>query len=123
MYVCKGCADVLGPPTPSRAGIANAIFSFITFIITLPGLATGSRTWLKAAGYLIVVNAIMTMAIGLDLWLVTLKMRENFSNIWNDQTDAVQGLMQTAVSNPAQTPEILVSAANPQAFRSIDQAG
>ena len=65
----------------------------------------------------------MTMAIGLDLWLVTLKMRENFSNIWNDQTDAVQGLMQTAVSNPAQTPEILVSAANPQAFRSIGQTG
>lgn len=80
------------------AGIANAVFSFIAFIITLPGLATGSRSWLKTAGYLIVVNAIMTMAIGLDLWLVTLKMRENFSNIWNEQSDAVQGLMQTAVS-------------------------
>ena len=82
------------------AGIANAVFSFIAFIITLPGLATGSRSWLKTAGYLIVVNAIMTMAIGLDLWLVTLKMRENFSNIWNEQSDAVQGLMQTAVSIP-----------------------
>ena len=46
----------------------------------------------------------MTMAIGLDLWLVTLKMRENFSNIWNEQSDAVQGLMQTAVSNVTPLP-------------------
>lgn len=38
------------------------------------------------------------MAIGLDLWMVTLKMRDNFGTIWNAQDGTVQELMQTAVS-------------------------
>ncbi|RYP15754.1 hypothetical protein DL767_010289 [Monosporascus sp. MG133] len=70
--------------------------TFIAFILTLPGLATGSRSWLKAAGYLIAVDAVFTMSVGLNLWITTLRMRANFENIWLAQPSGVQDLMQTA---------------------------
>ncbi|KAK7743645.1 hypothetical protein SLS62_010548 [Diatrype stigma] len=92
----EAARDLLYRTFPFNAGIANAIFTFIAFLITLPGLATGSRTWIKVAGYLVVVDIIFTMAIGLDLWMVTLKMRDNFGAIWNAQDGTVQELMQTA---------------------------
>lgn len=92
----EAARDLLYRTFPFNAGIANAVFTFVAFLMTLPGLATGSRSWMKAAGYLIVIDAVFTMAIGLDLWMVTLKMRENFGSIWNAQEASVQDLMQTA---------------------------
>lgn len=82
----------------STVGIANAVLTFIIFVFTLPGLATGSRGWLKVAGYLVVFNALFTLGIGLNLWTTTLRMRERFSTIWIAQTPEVQSLMQVAVS-------------------------
>ncbi|KXJ93980.1 tetraspanin [Microdochium bolleyi] len=83
---------------PFNVGIANAVLTFIIFAFTLPGLATGSRGWLKVAGYLVVVNALFTMGIGINLWTTTLKMRERFSGIWVAQPAEVQSLLQTAFS-------------------------
>ncbi|KAH7037567.1 tetraspanin [Microdochium trichocladiopsis] len=82
---------------PFNVGIANAVLTFIIFAFTLPGLATGSRGWLKVAGYLVVFNAIFTLGIGLNLWTTTLKMRERFSAIWVAQDAEIQSLMQTAI--------------------------
>lgn len=79
-------------------GIANAVLTFIIFAFTLPGLATSSRGWLKVAGYLVVLNALFTLGIGINLWTTTLKMRERFDIIWVAQSAEVQSLMQTAVS-------------------------
>jgi cellulose synthase/poly-beta-1,6-N-acetylglucosamine synthase-like glycosyltransferase len=84
--------------TPATAGIANSVFVFITFISTLPGLATHSRRWLKLGGYLTVICAIFSMVVGLFLWILTLKTRKDFEPLFTSQPDEVKSLMQTAVS-------------------------
>ncbi|KAL2016302.1 hypothetical protein VTK56DRAFT_3901 [Thermocarpiscus australiensis] len=83
---------------PLTAGIANAAFIFLTFIVTLPGLATSSRRWLKLAGYLAVFCSIFTMVIGLFLWTMTLKTREGFAPLYTAAPPEIQGLMQTEFS-------------------------
>jgi hypothetical protein len=83
---------------PLQAGIVNAVFIFATFLVTLPGLATSSRKWIKLAGYLAVVCAIFTMILGLYLWILTLKTRNDFAVLFSAQTDVVKSLMQTEFS-------------------------
>ncbi|KAJ3566258.1 hypothetical protein NPX13_g7204 [Xylaria arbuscula] len=78
------------------AGIGNGIFTFVAFIATLPALATNSRSWLKVAICLVVVDALFTLIIGLDLWIFTLRIKETFSPLWSAQTPEVQSLMQGA---------------------------
>jgi hypothetical protein len=85
-------------PFPAAAGIGNGIFIFIAFVCTLPALATNSRSWLKFAVFLIVVNSLFTLIIGLDLWIFTLRIKDTFATLWMAQPAEVQGLMQTAVS-------------------------
>ncbi|KAK4237842.1 hypothetical protein C8A03DRAFT_44346 [Achaetomium macrosporum] len=81
---------------PLTAGIVNAVFIFLTFLVTLPGLATASRGWLKLAGYMAVFCAIFSMALGLDLWISTLRIREDFAPLFSAQSEDVRSLMQTA---------------------------
>ncbi|KAI1755731.1 tetraspanin [Xylaria castorea] len=88
--------DLLYQQFPFSAGIGNGIFTFIAFACTLPALATNSRSWLKAAVFLVVVDAIFTLVIGLQLWILTLRIKDTFSNIWLAQNPDVQGLMQVA---------------------------
>ncbi|KAH8158576.1 hypothetical protein CIB48_g9667 [Xylaria polymorpha] len=90
--------DLLYQQFPFSAGIGNGIFTFITFACTLPALATNSRSWLKVAVFLIVVDAIFTLVIGLQLWILTLRIKETYSKLWLAQTPDVQGLMQVAFS-------------------------
>jgi hypothetical protein len=66
--------------------------------MTLPGLATSSRRWLKIAGYMAVVCAVFTMILGLYLWIFTLKTKEDFAPLFSAQSDNVKSLMQTSVS-------------------------
>lgn len=75
---------------------------FISFALTLPALATPARGLLKAAGYMIAVNAVFSLIIGLDLWITTLKTKQEFFEIWTSQTPQIQSLLQTRVraSNP-----------------------
>ncbi|KAI0379136.1 hypothetical protein F5Y04DRAFT_260516 [Hypomontagnella monticulosa] len=90
--------DLLYRRFPFTAGIVNAVFIFITFLATIPALATNNRSWLKLAAYMIVVDAIFTMAIGVDLWIITLKMKQEYLDIWMSQPAQIQELMQTAFS-------------------------
>jgi ABC-type glycerol-3-phosphate transport system permease component len=53
-----------------------------------------TRGWLKLHGYLVMVCAVMSLVIGLDLWFDTLKTRSNLSSVWALQTPAVQSLLQ-----------------------------
>lgn len=46
---------------------------------------------------MVVVCAIFTLVIGLDVWFETLKTRENLSAIWNQQPNNVQSLLQQEV--------------------------
>lgn len=82
---------------PLEAGIVNAIFIFVTFLVTLPGLATPARGWLKLSTVLITICAIFTMCIGIFLWVLTLKTGNDFFEIWMKQEPSVQSLMQMSV--------------------------
>ena len=80
----------------NSAAIANAVFVFATFLLTVPGIVMRkSRGWLKISGYLVVLCALFTMIIGLTLWFDTLKTRRNLSDIWDQQDVSVQSLLQT----------------------------
>ncbi|KAK4130113.1 hypothetical protein BT67DRAFT_241353 [Trichocladium antarcticum] len=83
---------------PLTAGIVNAVFIFITFLITLPGLATGSRRWLKLGSYMAVVCLLLSLCIGLFVWIMTLKTREAFAPFYLAQSDEIKSLMQTTFS-------------------------
>ncbi|EGS22810.1 uncharacterized protein CTHT_0012850 [Thermochaetoides thermophila DSM 1495] len=83
---------------PLTAGIVNSVFIFVTFITTLPGLALGSRPWIKIGGYLTIVCAIFTMILGLYLWIMTLKTRASFAKVFAVQPDDIKSLMQTTFS-------------------------
>lgn len=79
------------------AGIVNGVLVFVTFAFTLPAIAMPTRGWLKLSGYMLVVNAIFSVVLGLYLWILTLKTKETLSPLWNQQTPRVQDLMQTTV--------------------------
>lgn len=81
----------------SLAGIANAAFTMFAFLVTLPALATHARGWLKFSAYLVVATGLFTLVIGLDLWIITLKTRSEFFDIWVQQPANVQSLLQGAV--------------------------
>ncbi len=80
------------------AGIVNSVFVFVSFLVTLPGLATSSRKWIKLAGYMAVVCAMFTMILGLYVWILTLKARGDFAPLFAAQSDQIKSLMQTEVS-------------------------
>ncbi|KAI2605039.1 uncharacterized protein GGS25DRAFT_503260 [Hypoxylon fragiforme] len=92
----EAARDLLYQKFPFTAGIVNAVFVFVTFLATIPAMATNNRSWLKLAGYMVVVTAVFTMAIGVDLWILTLTMKEEFHQIWLSQQPPVQEMMQAA---------------------------
>lgn len=70
---------------------------FAAFAFTLPAIAIPTRGWLKLSGYMVVVNAIFSVILGLYMWILTLRTKETFSPVWNAQTNQVQDLLQTTV--------------------------
>lgn len=89
------------------AGVVNAIMIFATFALTLPAIAMPTRGWLKISSYLVVINALFSVVVGLYLWITTLRTKETFSPIWNAQTSQVQDEMQTAVCEKILLPIIV----------------
>ncbi|KAF5546111.1 Pls1 tetraspanin [Fusarium mexicanum] len=81
---------------PLTAGIVNAIFILVTFAVTLPGLVMPARSFLKVSGYMVTVCAIFTMCVAVFLWVMTLRMSEQFFNIYIDQEPDVQSLIQNS---------------------------
>jgi hypothetical protein len=76
----------------------NAIFVFVTFLLSLPALfLPTNRGWLRAQGWLVVFCAIFTLALGLTVWGSTLQTRRNLGMIWGEQTDLIQSLLQQKV--------------------------
>lgn len=70
---------------------------FLTFLVTLPGLATSSRGFLKLAGYMAFVCSIFTLILGLILWLLTLRLKGDFAPLFSAQPERVKSLMQETV--------------------------
>ncbi|RGP59264.1 pls1 tetraspanin [Fusarium longipes] len=81
---------------PLTAGIVNAIFILVTFAVTLPGLVMPTRSFLKVSGYMVTVCSIFTMCVAVFLWVMTLRMKEQFFDIYIDQEPEVQSLIQNS---------------------------
>lgn len=81
---------------PLTAGIVNAIFILVTFTATLPGLVMPARSFLKVSGYMVTICAIFTMCVAVFLWVMTLRMKEQFFNIYIEQEPDVQSLIQNS---------------------------
>ncbi|SPO00020.1 probable Pls1 tetraspanin [Cephalotrichum gorgonifer] len=92
----QAARNLLYQKFPLEAGIVNAIFIFITFVVTLPGLLTPARSWLKLSGILVTICGIFTMCMGVFLWVLTLRAGDDFFTIWMAQEPGVQDLMQTS---------------------------
>ncbi|CAK7265209.1 hypothetical protein SEPCBS119000_001395 [Sporothrix epigloea] len=81
---------------PLTAGIINGIFYFVTFVCTIPAMIMSGRGWLAFSGYMVLITALFSLVIGLDLWIITLDIKEQFTPVWSAQTAQVQDLVQTA---------------------------
>ncbi|KAF4968969.1 hypothetical protein FSARC_3733 [Fusarium sarcochroum] len=81
---------------PLTAGIVNAVFILVTFAATLPGLVMPARSFLKVSGYMVTLCSIFTMCVAVYLWVMTLKMRGQFFDIYIEQEPEVQSLIQNS---------------------------
>lgn len=87
--------NILLGQCPLTAGVVNAIFIFVTFLLSLPGLfLPTNRGWLRTQGWLVVFCAIFTLGLGLAVWVETLQTRTGLSHIWAKETPLVQSLLQ-----------------------------
>ena len=83
---------------PLTAGVVNAIFVFVTFLLSLPALfLPTNRGWLRAQGWLVVVCATFTLGLGVAIWVETLQTRRNLSVLWGRETPQIQSLLQQKV--------------------------
>lgn len=90
----QAARNLLYQKFPLTAGLVNAIFIIVTFVLTIPALSTPARGWLKMSGYLVAVNALFSLVIGLFLWIITLKTKDDLFPVWSAQTPQVQSLME-----------------------------
>jgi len=90
---------VLLSMVPFKGAIVNAVFVFATFVLGLPGAFDPlSRLGLKLQGWMVVVCAIFTLALGLDIWAQTLTTRATLGSMWGKQTALMQSLLQQEFS-------------------------
>jgi len=120
--------DILLTECPLTAGVVNAIFMFLTFIISLPALALPTnRGWLKLQGWLLVFNSFFTLVLGLFIWFDTLQTRKNLSVIWGAQSTDVQSLLQERFQccgyMNSMTPPFIVDSVCTDAFSASQKQG
>ena len=83
---------------PLTAGVVNAIFVFVTFLLSLPALfLPTNRGWLRAQGWLVVICATFTLTLGVAIWVETLQTRRNLRDLWGRETPQIQSLLQQKV--------------------------
>ncbi|KAF2263458.1 tetraspanin [Lojkania enalia] len=80
---------------PLTAGVVNAIFIFVTFLLSIPAFfLPQNRGWLRLQGWLVVFCATFTLGLGLSVWVETLTTRNKLSKIWSGQPEITQRLLQ-----------------------------
>jgi hypothetical protein len=108
---CPLTGSSLSPPSPHRrdgpctnshiAGLVNSGLIFFTFFLSIPALILpDNRRWLKIHGWFVVICALFTLVLGLDIWFHTLKTRAYLGVIWEQQPVRVQSLLQESVYLP-----------------------
>jgi hypothetical protein len=82
------------------AGVVNAIFVFVTFLLSLPAMfLPTNRGWLRAQGWLVVLCATFTLGLGVAIWVETLQTRQRLNVLWGRETPLIQSLLQQKVSS------------------------
>lgn len=80
------------------AGVINSIVMFVTFLVSLPALALPSnKGWIRAHSWMVVISALFTLALGLAVWIDTLKTRANLLVVWSRESTQTQSLLQQKV--------------------------
>ncbi|KAF1939148.1 tetraspanin [Clathrospora elynae] len=80
---------------PLTAGVVNAIFVFVTFLLSLPALfLPTNRGWLRTTGWLVVACGTFTLGLGIAIWVETLQTRKNLNVIWGRESPLIQSLLQ-----------------------------
>jgi len=98
--------------SPLTAGIVNAIFIFVTFAISVPSvLMPQKRMWLRAHSWMVLLSAMVSLVVGLDIWFSTLRTRSNLNVAWGELPTQSQSQLQQAFNccgylNPANPPFI-----------------
>jgi hypothetical protein len=100
-------SDLLLSHAPLTMSMINAFCMFAVFFLSLPALfrpRTIRLLQIHATG--VVLSALMTLVIGLQIWFSTLETHVNLAPIWNGQKPFVQSLLQfkfqcCGYSNPA----------------------
>lgn len=80
---------------PLTASMANSGVMFLAFLISLPAIFRKRSIFLlQVHAWLIVVAALFTLGIGLEIWFSTLQARRNLAPVWNRQSTFVQSMLQ-----------------------------
>lgn len=67
----------------------------ITFTLSLPGVVLKhNRTILVVHSWLLIVNAIFTLGVGLAIWFTTLQTKANLAPVFNSQSTLTQSMLQ-----------------------------
>lgn len=87
--------DLLLAQTPLTGATVNAVIIFITFLSSIPSfLMTKNRGFLRLHSWLVIFCAVTTLAIGLEIWISTLKTRSNLNDLWALQSPQMQTTLQ-----------------------------
>lgn len=88
-------SDLLLNHCPLTESMVNAFVMFATFCLSVPALfLQRNRIFLQLHAAGVVAAALLTLAIGLEIWYSTLETHVNFAPIWNAQKPFVQSLLQ-----------------------------
>ncbi|KAF9738297.1 hypothetical protein PMIN06_012726 [Paraphaeosphaeria minitans] len=80
---------------PLTGGVVNAVFIFVTFLLSLPALfLPANRGWLRTQGWLVIVCATFTLGLGLAVWIDTLETRAHLGELWQREAPLIQSLLQ-----------------------------
>jgi len=88
-------SDLLLDHCPLTASMINSFIMFTTFLLSIPAFFLKSnRLFLTLHAWGVVACALLTLAIGLDIWYSTLAIHANLAPIWASQTSYVQSMLQ-----------------------------
>ncbi|MCJ1397504.1 phospholipid scramblase 1 [Xylographa trunciseda] len=81
--------------TPLTVAFFNAGLIFFTFLVSIPGaIFAKKRIFLRISSWLLLACALVSLAVGLDIWYSTLQTRSNLGVMWAMQTPVEQSLLQ-----------------------------
>ncbi|CAE7143359.1 unnamed protein product [Rhizoctonia solani] len=88
--------DLVISDTDLNAGLGLGIMFAITFIVSIGAILTPKATTggLKALNWVLIADSAATIIIGSIVWFYTLEERQNFSQVWGEQSEQTLGRIQ-----------------------------